>query len=51
LVKKYKQTEEDLKEAVKMMRKRTELEERVLNVGLDVNLVKNMADLLPANKY
>jgi len=32
------------------MKKRTALEEKVLNVGLDVNLVRNMAELLPSNK-
>lgn len=34
-----------------MMKKRTELEEKVMNIGLDVNLVRNMADLVPNNKY
>jgi hypothetical protein len=36
---------------MKLMKRRTNLEEKVLSVGLDVNLVKNMAELLPANKY
>lgn len=50
LVKKYKQTEEDLKQAVKVMKKRTELEEKVMNIGLDTNLIKNMTQLLPIHK-
>ena len=51
LIKKYKQIEEDLKEATVMMKKRTVLEEKVMNMGLDVNIVKNMTDLLPRNKH
>ena len=51
LIKKYKQIEEDLMEATVMMKKRTVLEEKVMNIGLDVNIVKNMTDLLPRNKH
>ena len=51
LIKKYRQIEEDLMEATVMMKKRTVLEEKVMNIGLDVNIVKNMTDLLPRNKH
>lgn len=32
------------------MKKRTELEEKVMNIGLDTNLIKNMTQLLPIHK-
>lgn len=36
-----------MREGVRMMKKRTALEEKVLNIGLDNNLVRNMAQMLP----
>lgn len=36
-----------MKEAVVLMRKRSALEEKVMNLGMDNNLVRNLADLLP----
>ena len=36
-----------MKEAVRMMKRRTELEEKVIHLGVDTNLVRNMAQLLP----
>jgi len=36
-----------MKEAVRMMKRRTELEEKVINLGMDTNLIRNMSQLLP----
>jgi hypothetical protein len=36
-----------MKEAVLMMRKRTQLEEKVVQMGMDNNLVANLQQLLP----
>jgi SMC interacting uncharacterized protein involved in chromosome segregation len=48
LIKKYRELEEGMKDAVALMNKRTVLEERVMNLGMDNNLVKNLAQLLPS---
>lgn len=47
LIKRYKELEEGMKEAVTMMRKRTQLEEKVVQIGMDNNLVANLQQLLP----
>lgn len=36
-----------MKDAVVLMKKRTVLEEKVMNLGMDNNLIKNLAQLLP----
>ena len=36
-----------MKEAVGLMKKRTVLQEKVMNIGLDNNLIKNISQLLP----
>jgi len=38
-----------MKEALHMVRKRSELEERVMHMGVDTNLVRNMLTLLPGS--
>ncbi len=47
LIKRYKELEEGMKEAVTMMRKRTQLEEKVVQIGMDHKLVANLQQLLP----
>ena len=37
-----------MKDAVSLMSKRTILEEKVMNLGMDNNLIKNLAQLLPS---
>lgn len=37
-----------MKDAVALMKKRTALEEKVVNIGMDNNLIKNLAQLLPS---
>ena len=36
-----------MRETVLLMKKRTALEERVVNIGMDTNLVKNLSQILP----
>ena len=36
-----------MKEAVFMIKKRSALEEKVVNLGLDNNIIKNLQELLP----
>lgn len=36
-----------MKDAVTLMKKRTVLEEKVMNLGMDNNLIKNLSQLLP----
>jgi hypothetical protein len=36
-----------MKDAVQLMKKRTVLEEKVMNMGMDNNLIKNLSQLLP----
>ena len=43
LIKKYKQVEAAMKELLKQSKKRGDLENRIINLGMDNNLVKNMA--------
>lgn len=43
LMRKYKQLETGMKEILKQMKKRGELESKILNLGTDENLIKNMA--------
>lgn len=38
-----------MKETITLMKKRTALEEKVLNIGLDNNLIKNLSQLLPSH--
>ena len=43
LMRKYKELETGMKEILKQMKKRGELESKILNLGMDENLIKNMA--------
>ena len=43
LMRKYKELETGMKEILKQMKKRGELESKILNLGTDENLIKNMA--------
>lgn len=45
LVSKYKVLEKSLETTVSSMKKRTELERRVMELGSDTNLTKNLAEL------
>ena len=45
LITKYKQLEKKLKELVDAQEKLSDFEEKVVNLGLDQNLVKNMVEL------
>jgi DNA repair exonuclease SbcCD ATPase subunit len=45
LVRKYKGLEEAMRELVRQARKRGDLEARIISLGMDNNLVKNMAEL------
>ena len=43
LVQKYQELEKTMKSTLAKIKKRTELETKVMNLGMDNNLVKNMA--------
>lgn len=45
LIKKYRQMEDAMKELVRQAKKRGDLENRIIHLGMDNNLVKNMAEL------
>lgn len=46
LVVKYNELEKNLKDLLESQKKLTDFENRVLNLGMDQNLIKNMAELL-----
>lgn len=43
---KYNELEKNLKDLLESQKKLTDFENRVLNLGMDQNLIKNMAELL-----
>lgn len=45
LIKKYKTLEEGMRELIKQTKRRTELETKIIHLGTDQNLVKNMSEL------
>lgn len=45
LVKKYKQAEGAMRELMRQAKKRGDLESRIIELGMDNNLVKNMAEI------
>jgi hypothetical protein len=49
LVQKYQELEKTMKSTLAKIKKRTELETKVMNLGMDNNLVKNMAEILRNN--
>lgn len=49
LVQKYQELEKTMKSTLDKIRRRTELETKVMNLGMDNNLVKNMAEIVRNN--
>lgn len=49
LVQKYQELEKTMKSTLDKIRRRTELETKVMNLGMDNNLVKNMAEIVRKN--
>lgn len=45
LINKYKILEGQLKSIMSSMKKRTDMEERVMHLGMDDNLVKNLGEI------
>lgn len=46
LVAKYNELEKNLKDLLESQKRLTDFENRVINLGMDQNLIKNMAELL-----
>ena len=45
LISKYKVLEKSLEKTLSTMKKRTELEQKVIELGMDQNLVKNLGEI------
>jgi hypothetical protein len=50
LVRKYQELENYLKKIITQSKKRSVLEEKIINLGLDHNLLKNQAELFSSEK-
>ena len=48
---KYKDLENSLEKTMETMKKRTDLEKKVVSLGMDRNLVKNLAELFDSWSY